>query len=65
MPKTQTVQMYTKEAVDKAKGISHADYKAIKHMNKIELTHYLHRIYMRGFEDGKKASELPEPSGTV
>jgi len=66
MPKTQTVQMYTKEAVDKAKGISHADYKAIKHMNKIELTHYLHRIYTRGFEDGKAsvAGQSPVMSGT-
>lgn len=66
MAETRTVQMYTKKAVDKGKGISRADYRAIKHMNKIELTHYLHRIYMRGFEDGKAsvAEQSPVMSGT-
>lgn len=31
------------------------DYKAVKHMNKEELTAYLERIYKRGFEVGYKA----------
>jgi len=29
-----------------------ADYKAIKHMNKDQLTHYLSRIYLRGYNKG-------------
>lgn len=31
------------------------DYKAVKHMNKEELTDYLERVYKRGFEVGYKA----------
>ncbi len=53
MSDTRKVLVYKPEAVEMAKGISHQDYKAIKHMNKIELAMYLHRIYTRGFEDGK------------
>ena len=31
------------------------DYKAIKHMNKQQLTAYLQRVFMRGYEAGQKA----------
>lgn len=31
------------------------DYKAIKHMDKAELTAYLERVYRRGYEVGYKA----------
>lgn len=41
------------------------DYKAVKHMNKEELTAYLERIYKRGFEVGYKAGveALAEKTG--
>lgn len=37
--------------------IRREDYKKIKHMNKHELTEYLHRIYSRGYEAGMKAAK--------
>lgn len=55
MSDTRKVLVYKPEAVEMAKGISHQDYKAIKHMNKIELAMYLHHIYTRGFEDGARS----------
>ncbi len=37
------------------------DYKAIKHMDKEQLTAYLERVYRRGFDAGVKA--LAEKTG--
>lgn len=31
------------------------DYKAIKHMNREEMTRYLYRVWQRGFEAGVKS----------
>ena len=50
-------RIYTDEAVKRAAEISREDYKAIKHMNKVELTHYLSRIYKRGYEAGSVAAQ--------
>lgn len=69
--KTRTVQVYTDEAVKAANQMTHDDYKAIKHMSKIDLVAYLSRIYQRGFQAGARASaakareelEKKEPSG--
>lgn len=33
------------------------DYKAIKHMNRENMSAYLQKIYRRGFEAGIKASK--------
>ena len=33
------------------------DYKAVKHMNKDQLTQYLARIYMRGYTAGLEAGQ--------
>ena len=38
------------------------DYKAVKRMNKEQLTAYLKRIYMRGYEAGLEAAAS---SGTL
>lgn len=35
------------------------DYKAIKHMDKAQLTSYLQRVYQRGYEAGLKAFTNP------
>ena len=49
------------------------DYKAIKHMNREDLTKYLYRIYRRGFDAGvestkgkvtKRSIVSPEPVQT-
>ena len=37
------------------------DYKAIKHMNKEQMTMYLHRIYLRGYEAGLRAAGYTAP----
>ena len=31
------------------------DYKAIKHMNREEMTRYLYRVWQRGFDAGVKS----------
>ena len=48
------------------------DYKAVKHMNKEQLTAYLQRVYRRGFDAGaaaaaglKKAAPPPAPQQTA
>lgn len=40
------------------------DYKAVKHMDKAQLTAYLARVYRRGYEAGVKtlASEMKNAS---
>lgn len=35
------------------------DYKAIKRMNRGEMSEYLHRVYMRGFKAGKESNTAP------
>ncbi len=41
MAKTRTVQKYTDKAVERAKQMPKEEYQRVKHMNKIELVHYL------------------------
>ena len=51
----RTVQVATKEAIKFAEKMSREDYKAIKHMSKIDLAEYLQRVWRRGYEVGKEA----------
>lgn len=37
-----------------AVGIKREDYKAIKRMDRVQLSGYLQRVYRRGFEAGQK-----------
>ena len=39
-------------------GIKRDDYKAIKRMDRSQLSEYLRRIWMRGFEAGQKAIKI-------
>lgn len=57
MSKGRTVSKYTDQAVSVASQMKREDYKAIKHMNKIELAAYLGRIWRRGYEAGTKAAD--------
>lgn len=52
---TRTVPKFTEEAIARADKVSREDYKAIKHMSKIELVDYMDRVYRRGFEAGREA----------
>lgn len=62
MAKTRTVQKYTDKAIERAGTMSKEEYHRIKHMPKIELVHYLDRLYAaayksgyeKGVEDGKQ-----------
>ena len=58
MPKTRMVQMYTDQAIERAKSMSKEEYQKIKHMPKIELVHYLDQLcnaaYQSGYEKGFK-----------
>lgn len=44
--------------------IKRTDYKAIKHMNREQLSEYLSRIWQRGFEKGYEAA-LKTPTRTA
>lgn len=72
MSKTRKVQKYSDTAIERAKKMSKEDYQRIKHMNKIELVHYLDRLcnaaykegYDRGVQEGQKQAPNTEtPSG--
>lgn len=62
MAKTRTVQKYTDQAIERAQSMSKEEYQKIKHMNKIELVHYLDQLcaaaykngYDKGFEKGQQ-----------
>ncbi len=59
MPKTskpRMVKKYTGEAMELSQQISREEYKAIKRMDKVQLTAYLQRIYLRGCMDGVTAT---------
>lgn len=57
MAKMRTVKKYTDEAVKQSQQMSREDYKAIKHMDKIQLTAYMQRVYWRGYKAGVAAAE--------
>jgi len=61
MAKTRTVQKYTDQAIERANTMSKAEYQRIKHMNKIELVHYLGQLcdtaYKQGYEKCQKAMQ--------
>jgi len=42
-------------------GIKRDDYKAIKRMDRIQLSEYLSRVWKRGYEAGKKAIKVTTP----
>lgn len=41
-------------------GIKRTDYKAIKKMDRIQLSDYLNRIWKRGFEKGYQTATQPK-----
>ena len=41
-------------------GIKRDDYKAIKRMDRIQLSEYLSRVWKRGYEAGQKAMKVKE-----
>ena len=51
MSKAVTVHKYTDNAVADAKELTKEQYKKVKHMDKIQLTNLLRRIYKRGYQD--------------
>lgn len=50
----RTVLTMSKPDMSKV-GIKRDDYKAIKRMDRIQLSEYLTRVWKRGYEAGKKA----------
>lgn len=55
MAKTRMDKKYTGEVMKQAQQMSREDYKAVKHMDKVQMIAYLQRIYRRGYEAGVKA----------
>ena len=39
-------------------GIKRDDYKAIKRMDRIQLSEYLSRVWKRGYEEGQKSMKV-------
>lgn len=52
MSNVGTALRFTNKAIERANLIPKEEYKAIKHMNKIELADYLVKVYARGYSDG-------------
>ena len=63
MGKPVTIRRWTKEALEAASKVPREDVKAIKHMTKPELVHYLSTVWQRGFEKGREAG-LEEAKAT-
>lgn len=57
MSKTRMVKKYTDEAIEQSLQISREDYKAVKHMDKVQLTAYLRRVFLRGYDAGVDAAK--------
>ena len=56
----KSVQRYTEGALKSSLALDRETYKAIKHMDKVELSNYLESIYRKAYEAGKadKAKEM-------
>lgn len=50
----------TSRRVQKMNNIKREDYKAIKRMNRTELSAYLQRVWRRGFDAGVKSITSPK-----
>lgn len=57
MSKVVQVKRYSNKDIAAAAGIKREDYKAVKHMDRVQLAYYLGRIYRRGYEAGYKAGK--------
>ena len=60
MAKTRMDKKYTGEVMKQAQQMSREDYKAVKHMDKVQMIAYLQRIYRRGYEAGVKPEATPQ-----
>ena len=49
----QDVNKYPNAVVNLAGQMRRDDYRTVKHMNKVELTAYLTRVWRRGYEAGR------------
>ena len=57
MSKLRMVQKYRDEAVKAAAKLTHDSYKAIKHMNKIQLVAFMTQVSQNGFKAGYEAAK--------
>lgn len=57
MSKMRMVQKYRDEAVKAAAKLTHDSYKAIKHMNKIQLVAFMTQVSQNGFKAGYEAAK--------
>lgn len=68
MAETRMVRKYTEQAIQRAQTMSKEDYQRIKHMNKIELVHYLDQLcaaaYKNGYDEGFEKGQQVVP-GTI
>ena len=55
--KMRTVEAYTEDAIANADKLSRETFKAIKHMNKIELASFLDDVYRSGYKAGYEACQ--------
>lgn len=70
----RAIQVALPEAINRANSMSREEFKAVKHMNKIDLVSYMEQIFKGGYEAGYKAglegakeacdSPAKEPSAT-
>lgn len=62
MSKPKMVKQYTKEALALADAMPKETYKALKHMDKVQLCHYIDTVYKNGYKAGYQAGlAAPRP----
>ncbi len=52
MGKTIMARRATTSALKLADSVSREEYKAVKHMSKVELVSYMSRVWQRGYDKG-------------
>ena len=53
----RTVRKYTEKAIEESALVKREDYKAIKHMDRVQLSHYLQLVYAKGYDAGLMAAQ--------
>lgn len=57
MDGVRTVRKYTEKAIEESALVKREDYKAIKHMDRVQLSHYLQLVYKKGYDAGLMAAQ--------
>ena len=61
----RTVRKYTEKAIEESALVKREDYKAIKHMDRVQLSHYLQLVYAKGYDAGLMSVQVKKEEPTA